>query len=785
MSWLLSGNQTGWPIGQPFGDGSERWRRARDPNFNPWDENCNVTPLLGGHETMDEIREAFEKIIIEAESGATPHVYIAGWRFNPNRDLSIDTHPWASGTVSVERRKQTAGGLIKRMIFAGVKVRILLWVPPTEPGAIDKLTDFRAHVQSHFYLARLVKAANIAAKNQLGLQTTSDDLGVVILDRRVSEERGLIASHHQKFIVIRGITTNVAFCGGIDLAYTRRDAPLYHGDWQSGNLIPSQTSGIADGSASIPTPDENQSSDLPMQIDNKDMYGTEWQVWHDQHLKLEGSIVKTLEYVFVERWSDPTRACLALSENGYEMPLVGSVIFSSEAATDLVFRSRKYLSMSDDNGKVRSSFFVDYGITKNDIDQILIDGQPTTESWIINTWGIIQFKVASETFRKWSDKPLEVQFKKRILKPLPEPLDITSFTVDNDKKAKVQVWLTIPFRGRARGAFDGEHWIHFTQTGDVGPSNSSLTPTVLIPDPFIPPPIIPEPPYRMGEFSNMAGISNACLQAEELIWIFDQYFWNVPYALLLKKRLSEIPQLHLIIVLPPWSDKGKGLQGNIQHLLRWEALKILGDSNISNRVAIYVPWIHGPTGGVGIYCHAKVQLFDDQLLVCGSCNINERSFNTDSELSCAVESEVVLQKYYKKLWNYFIKLASSNDQFKFPTPDFSPGWGGYFFNELRSATQWPIYGWASLNYEESNLSQSVTLPNNLERSTGVYSPTWLSYYSKSPREVLEPVNDPRGLAWEVYGYGTDDLESIVNLIHNYSSALKIFRRQHHLDDNSS
>jgi len=762
VSWLLSGNHSGWPLGQPFGDGSERWNRARNPEKEPWDDDCYVTPLIGGHNTMDEIRQAFGDVIDEAESNndADCHVYIAGWRFNPNRDMSTDTDPWHFDPVAEDRKNQTAWGLVRRMIFAGVKVRILLWLPPTKPDPIDFL--FAPHIQAHFYLARLVRAANIEAKTQRGLQTHDDDLGVVFLDTRVSEAHPIIASHHQKFIVVRGINTNIAFCGGVDLAYTRRDAPLFHGDWQSGTQIPHQTLGITDGIPPVAPPDENQGSDLPANVDNKDMYGSERQLWHDLHLKLEGPVIKTMEHIFAERWNDPARLCLELGDDGYEMPY-GSIISSSTGAIEPVFLSREYSSMSDDSGNIGDAFFVDYGVKSEEIIKVLVDGQTITESWKTDTWGCIHFHT---TLKTWRDKSLEIQFSHKRPKPLPDPMDVPPPNPVPDKKAKVQVWLTIPFRGRARGAFDGKKWAYFTESGEIESALGLLRPTILISDPLIPESPIQAPPYRMGEFSNIAGVGNACSQARELIWIFDQYFWSMPYARLLSKRLQEELGLHLIIVLPPWSDQASSLQAETQHDLRWNALKILGNPAISNRVAVYVPWQHGPDGGFGVYCHAKMQMFDDQLLICGSCNINERSFTVDSEITCAVESQEVVQNYYLQLWNYFFNQSGSNNQF--PTPNFTPGWGKNFFDCLFSESQWSVYGLVSLNYERAHLESSITLPNQVQRSA-----------TDTVHAVTEPINNPRGLAGELFLYR--DLSGIAHDIHNYSSALRVFRRQHNLN----
>ena len=57
-------------------------------------------------------------------------------------------------------------------------------------------------------------------------------LGVVALDMRTANLAA--AAHHQKIMIARTPWRDVGFCGGVDLAYTRRDAPVPVGDWASG-----------------------------------------------------------------------------------------------------------------------------------------------------------------------------------------------------------------------------------------------------------------------------------------------------------------------------------------------------------------------------------------------------------------------------------------------------------------------------------------------------------------------------------------------------------------------
>jgi len=763
MSWLLTGNHPNWTPGQPFGEGSERWKRARDHKLKPWDDDCYVTPLIGGRAAMDEIRKAFEAIIAEAETGANCHVYIAGWRLNPNRDMTIAAS-WDT-PVTDSQKDHTAWGLVRRMMFAGVKVRILLWLPPTKPLNVEYFTGFSPHIQAHFYLARLVKRGNKEAKDKFGLQDDDDDLGVVFLDRRIAEAHEFVSSHHQKFIVVRGTKTNVAFCGGVDLAYTRRDAPVFEGDWQSGNAIPTQDRGIKvdietpiQWEGDIEVPEKQHGSDLPQYIDvpnlgyYKELYGMNQQIWHDQHLKLEGPVVKTLEHVFVERWSEPSASCLVLGDDGYEMPN-GSIISSSKNA----FETKTFLRTHTINGA--ESYYIDYGVrSKSDIEKVRLAGQDQDLTfWRVDPQGRLSFPSSLFRLIKAGDK-LEILYRRKqpksLLQPLPVPI-VPASSATPAKKAKTQIWLTIPLRGEARDGWEGgKAWVQLNQSGvDESRIQSQLTyeggERVL---PF---------PYRLGEFSNMAGIANACGKAKELIWIFDQYFWSVPYGRLLAKRLNEESGLHVIIVLPPWSDMGEGYFGDSQHRLRWTALRILGAPIIFNRVAVYIPWYTNPPRNVGIYCHAKVQLFDDDLLVCGSCNINERSYSVDSEVCCAVESKQVVQNHYEELWNHFIKSAFSR---QLHAQNFTPGWGARFFSQLKSIVSQRAATY--LHEDNGHINQAPILPNGVVRN----APEAGILDKALGKTVPDQINEPHGLPDRLYH--VRNLAEIVDAIERFDPSIR-------------
>ncbi len=339
--------------GRPWGDGTKMASRARSGE-PPWDPGCAVTTYTGGYEAMCAIRDTLETVIAEANASSRPfgdrgHVYVAGWRLNSQRDLSDanawGTGPWAGETVA--ERDQTALGLIMRLMQAGVRVRIMVWFPTriAEPGTGP------AHPAGCFHVALVVDRES----DRLGREHhLSDPLGIVALDARVAQ--GTFAgSHHQKTIVVRGPSTHAAFCGGVDLGFTRRDAPaqapadhawprFHDGDWQSGGIVIGltdppwpQQAGIDYTSVGViagPLPDAPSdlphTAKLPGGDTERDVYGAARHMWHDQHLRLEGPIVATLEDQFAERWRDQAKVADLRHVNFRD----GDVIFSSPEAFD-------------------------------------------------------------------------------------------------------------------------------------------------------------------------------------------------------------------------------------------------------------------------------------------------------------------------------------------------------------------------------------------------------------------------------------------------------------------
>lgn len=578
--------------GRPWGDGTAMAARAARRE-QPWDAGCAVQTFTGGYEAMCAIRDTLEAVITEARASSRPfgdrgHVYIAGWRLNVQRDLSDSnvwgTGPWGGATVA--ERDQTALGLILRLMQAGVRLRAMVWFPTkiAEPGTGP------AHPENCFHLAGIVDAES----RRLGrVHRLSDPLGIVALDARVAQ--GTFAgSHHQKTVVVRGLAIHRAFCGGVDLGFTRRDAPaqppadhdhphFHDGDWQSGGVVISAASppwplqqGVEYESLSaIAQPLSDSPSDLPqtglLPDDEtvRDIYGATKHMWHDQHLRLEGPIVATLEEQFAERWRDQATVT-QLHEFNFRK---GDVIFSTSEAFD---GERRIVAL-----------------------------------------------------------PAAVR-----------PAAAGASTV--------QMWRTIPWR-------DGR----------------------------------PGPPFQRAEFTVMAGYAKAAAAATELLWIFDQYFWSRAYARLLNALLKDVPSLRVVLVLPPYADNGSPDQLGVAHRARKIALDTVidGIADADLRFAAYDMWDPRTPRGRGIYCHAKAHTYDASLYVCGSANINRRSFQCDSELACAINDPAVVRDHQRRLWRLlFADLDADGREWPAGLDLDQPGSGARFFGEFkRSASDLRSY----------------------------------------------------------------------------------------------
>ncbi len=182
-----------------------------------------ITLMVNGRSSGKVQIEAFESMRRTVESlGAGDSLFIANWQFSPAAT------PLTTGSPSA-----TWADLLKRKAIEGVKIRALISdLPPFAPQFQTDLTPLNDLIR--------------------GLPSSATDNFQYVFSPHPAHA---IASHHQKLLVARTHDTVVAFCGGLDISFSR-----------------------------IPTP----TSDF---------------VWHDVHAKLEGLIARDIEREFVLRWN--------------------------------------------------------------------------------------------------------------------------------------------------------------------------------------------------------------------------------------------------------------------------------------------------------------------------------------------------------------------------------------------------------------------------------------------------------------------------------------------------
>ena len=125
---------------------------------------------------------------------------------------------------------------------------------------------------------------------------------------------------------------------------------------------------------------------------------------------------------------------------------------------------------------------------------------------------------------------------------------------------------------------------------------------------------------------------DAIRRAKRLIYMENQYFTSPVIARALAERLAEADGPEVVLVStgtsPSWFD----------HLTmdtaRAQVLFQLEQADRNNRFSAFAPHT---TGGERIIVHAKMTIYDDEILRIGSTNLNNRSLGFDTECDVAVE----------------------------------------------------------------------------------------------------------------------------------------------------
>lgn len=160
-----------------------------------------------------------------------------------------------------------------------------------------------------------------------------------------------------------------------------------------------------------------------------------------------------------------------------------------------------------------------------------------------------------------------------------------------------------------------------------------------------------------GEFGIFYWYMQAIRRAKRLIYIENQYIWapQIRKALVEAINAPHEEEFRIIIVLPAFAGDGRWDNDKHVQILR-EADKGRGI------VSIYSLYTAGPNQGEhpftyrAIYVHAKVAVIDDEWLIVGSANLNDRGLVTDSEICAAVRDPDLARQVRLDLWAEHLEM---------------------------------------------------------------------------------------------------------------------------------
>lgn len=129
---------------------------------------------------------------------------------------------------------------------------------------------------------------------------------------------------------------------------------------------------------------------------------------------------------------------------------------------------------------------------------------------------------------------------------------------------------------------------------------------------------------------------SAIEQAEDIIYIENQYFTSLLIAQSLRERMRAKPDLKVILVGPGGSNGWLEEKSMGHGLDRFQQL--LFDEDIADRIRMVYPVVADKSGNHHrqIQVHAKTAIIDDRLLITGSANLNNRSLGFDTECNVTI-----------------------------------------------------------------------------------------------------------------------------------------------------
>lgn len=130
--------------------------------------------------------------------------------------------------------------------------------------------------------------------------------------------------------------------------------------------------------------------------------------------------------------------------------------------------------------------------------------------------------------------------------------------------------------------------------------------------------------------------------ARRYIYIENQYLTADRVAEAICRRLSENPELHVLIVLP--KEPHGWLEAKSMGAGRVRFRRCLRRAGVDGRVRLLYPFVAENGTKMPVMVHSKVMIVDDDLLRVGSANLNNRSMGLDTECDLAIEARSAAER---------------------------------------------------------------------------------------------------------------------------------------------
>lgn len=154
------------------------------------------------------------------------------------------------------------------------------------------------------------------------------------------------------------------------------------------------------------------------------------------------------------------------------------------------------------------------------------------------------------------------------------------------------------------------------------------------------------------------------LAARRFIYIEDQYLTNLCAAEAIRRMLPRLDHVTILVAPSALAD----MPGIWRR--RKDFLSLISRSPHRSKLHVYTP-VSGPPAqcrrwGVHTYIHAKMAVIDDELALIGSANVNNRGWESDSELVIASFEDTppsglpVAHQLRRRLWSHHLDVPEAD-----------------------------------------------------------------------------------------------------------------------------